>query len=118
MKVIDPFSSLSHDKILWCVYGNKSFPTLICCRLQMYHESHRCYLVLWGYSSVDPPAFRTLGITVDQNWLMKEKPKFFEDQENALKHLKKITTPKCDVNGVVKTKKEKITNYNVSRTLN
>jgi len=54
---------------------------------------------IWGYSVYKrSPGFRTLGQSVNANqfgdWVGQNKAKFFLTQEEALKYLADLTTPK------------------------
>ena len=93
---IDPWAADSADKVLWCVYGYESWPSMFCCKLHDYDGSRN----VWGYSIYRrSPGFRTLGQRLAL-WLEQhEMCLFFDDQQKAMEYLTQITTPKCDVHG-------------------
>lgn len=76
---------------LWCVYGSKAFPSILCFRLR---ESEG-KVIIWGYSTYkNQPAFRTLGTYLNIWVSNKENPVFFSNQDDALNYLRAIITPK------------------------
>ncbi len=87
---VDPFNAENHDKPLWVVYGHDAFPSLLCCKLVSRAEG----VVIWGFSIYKrSPGFRTLGLNV-QEWMSRfDKVKFYDDHDEALAYLKKLTSP-------------------------
>lgn len=90
------------DIPLWCVYGADCFPSLFCCKIRKWDTPPvGCGFNIWGYSVWRrQPGFRTLGRDLDdwieeKLYLARREPKFFLEQEQALEHLRKITTPKA-----------------------
>lgn len=93
---IDPNAPESAGKVLWCVYGHTFWPQLLCCKLHDYEGDRN----IWGYSIwKNKPGFRTLGQRLATWYASHDLCLFFDDQQLALDYLKKISTPKCDVNG-------------------
>ena len=93
---IDPKALDSADKVLWCVYGHTYWPQIMCCKLHDYEGDRN----IWGYSVwKNKPGFRTLGKRLSEWYSSHDLCLFFDDQQLALDYLKKISTPKCDVNG-------------------
>jgi len=76
---------------LWCVYGPKSFPTLICCMV----IPHIGYgPLLWGYSVWEyEPGFRTLGVNLF-DWAKENDAHFFATQSDAIAVIRRLTSPK------------------------
>jgi len=96
--VIYPFDEQYVDVPVWCVYGPSSFPVIICCKIR--RDVHTAGLLnIWGYSIYGGiPGFRTIGRDL-RSWIIEEedrfhdRPIFFDVQDDALKHLKNLTTP-------------------------
>lgn len=96
MSNIDPTLTEHHNKILWCVHGPDSFPTMICCVIKTASRNPS----IWGYSVYKrSPGFRTLGREVISDWIASNNAKFFLSQDAAFDYLRELTTPMCDVNG-------------------
>ena len=83
------------NKPLWLVYGHKCFPQLLCCKLNFSGA-----LNIWGYSVYrGEPGFRTLGRDLHA-WIRECREKgyelfeFYDDQEQALDRLRKLTIPR------------------------
>lgn len=77
-------------KALWCVYGPKCFPSMICCKVN--ESAHG--QIIWGFSIYKrSPGFRTLGITVETFGNKHEIFEFFNDHDEAIAYLRKLTTP-------------------------
>jgi hypothetical protein len=87
-----------HNKPLWFVYGVNCFPSIICCTLK---KSDDDKIILWGFSIYKrSPGFRTLGVEVN-TWVKRQKDlfghelfEFYDDHEQALDRIRKLTTPK------------------------
>lgn len=104
MSKIDPTDPSVHGKPLWVVYGSSAFPEIICAKLRAYAQNHTLlplgarghHVCIWGYSVwKGEPGFRTLGVDVAV-WAKQShsKPVFFDEQSEALEHLRKLLTPK------------------------
>jgi hypothetical protein len=103
---INPHDPINHDKPLWIVHGETCFPAIFCAKLRAYREDNALLpaggrgpvVCVLGYSVYKrEPGFRTLGVEVTE-WAKKSggmKPTFFDDQEEALALLRKLTTPKA-----------------------
>lgn len=79
------------DLPLWAVYGYYSFPSIIACTI---NDHPQCGLTIWGYSEwKNKPAYRTLGQDL-QKWMIENNGIFFDDHDEALQYIKKLTTPK------------------------
>lgn len=89
-------SELPLDTPLWCVYGAKSFPSIIVCKIL---KDPKYGLIIWGYSIYKrQPGFRTLGQRLS-DWLASEYHEnafFFEKQVDAIAYINELVTPKCD----------------------
>lgn len=92
---VDPLQRLG--KPLWCVYGFKSFPSMICCVLI---DGGQHGVIIWGYSVYKgAPAFRTLGVQFE-SWAGRQVKgrgtvfHFFEQQAHALEFIGSLTKPK------------------------
>lgn len=84
------------NRPLWVVYGPDCFPSILSCKLKYSKQ----ILTIWGYSIYRrSPGFRTLGQDVDI-WMDRVQagggrvPEFFDDHEQALELIRKLTTPK------------------------
>jgi hypothetical protein len=92
---VDHTDAEQHGRHLWLVYGHKSFPTLIACKLDF--KTHP-YTAIWGFSVYRrKPGFRTIGRNVDA-WIEEGCTKygytlfeFYDDQEKALDRLRELT---------------------------
>lgn len=103
---IDPMLDENHGKIMWCVHGPSSFPTVITCIIK---RSINWYNrpIIWGYSEYRrSPGFRTLGVEVEK-WAAERDAKFFDNKEAAFDYLATLITPKCDADGNKIKKKTK-----------
>ena len=85
-----------YNKPLWVIYGPDCFPSILACKLKQ-KDSHA---FIWGYSIYRrSPGFRTLGLQVEV-WIDKVRadtgmvPEFYDDHEQALEKIRKLTTPK------------------------
>lgn len=93
---IDPHNPDNYNKVIWCVYGPDSFPTMFCCVIKTASRNP----AIWGYSVYKrSPGFRTLGREVVDGWVESNNAKFFDTQDAAFEYLRELTTPKCDTNG-------------------
>ncbi len=97
--VITPTDKEFRDKVLWCIYGPERFPTLFCCKILDDIHWHSPVPAIWGYSVYEGrPGFRTLGRHLTE-WIKEIKnryeadPIFFDQQDEALAYLSKITIP-------------------------
>lgn len=85
------------NKTLWLVYGQKFFPSILCCKLSRNKDGD---VVIWGFSVYRrSPSFRTLGRNV-ATWMESLKAthahdmfEFYDDQNDAIERLRDITTP-------------------------
>lgn len=89
------YRALPLDKVLWVVYGPDSFPSLLCCKITDKGKGPQ----IWGFSvRKREPGFRTLGWALDM-WIERQKespgtmPEFYDDHEEALDRLRKLTSP-------------------------
>ena len=86
----------SHGKTLWLVYGQKFFPSILCCQIKQSSTGP----AIWGFSvHRRSPGFRTLGRQIDV-WIEEHKARHandmfesYDNQEEALSRLRDITTP-------------------------
>ena len=93
---IDPHNPDNYDKVIWCVYGPDSFPTMFCCVIKTASRNP----AIWGHSVYKrSPGFRTLGREVVGDWIASNNAKFFSTQDAAFDYLRTLTTPLCDANG-------------------
>lgn len=77
-----------YNKSLWLVYGHDAFPQLLCCRVR----AQNGMLVIWGFSVYRrSPGFRTLGMDVQEFLSRHTLKEFYDDQDEALARLKKLT---------------------------
>jgi len=96
--LVDYKDESCHDKPLWLIYGHDSFPSILCCKLNL--KLHG-YTVIWGYSIYRrSPGFRTLGQAVD-TWINKGKSthgyslyEFYDNHDEAIERIRALTTPK------------------------
>jgi hypothetical protein len=94
---VDYHNTDIHDKILWLVYGHNCFPQIVCCKVKPGHLGKPS---IWGFSIYRrSPGFRTLGRDIAL-WIDELKEKygysmfeFYDNQEEALDRLRKLTTP-------------------------
>jgi len=82
------------DQPIWCVYGYKDFPSIMCCIIKDSGDLIPSP-VIWGYSVYKRvPGFRTIGDYV-VNWRKnKDIVKFFVDKQDALNFIGECVTPK------------------------
>lgn len=93
---VDYNDKAQHGKTLWLVYGQKFFPSILCCQIKMSSQGP----AIWGFSVYRrSPGFRTLGRTIS-TWIEELGAKhahdmfeFYDNQEEALNRLRDITTP-------------------------
>jgi len=79
------------NKPLWVIYGYDCFPSILCCKINNGN--------IWGFSIYRrSPGFRTLGMNLE-TWYNEEGkahtqmvPEFYDDHEEALEKLRKITS--------------------------
>lgn len=96
--LVDPNLSENQDRVLWCVHGTSSFPTIICCKIRAHAEYGP---TIWGYSVYRrSPGFRTLGQNVNM-WQQNLREKFgyilfefYDDHSEAITRITQLTTPK------------------------
>lgn len=95
MKITDYHDPVNHGKNLWLVYGQKLFPSILCCQLKRSSMGP----AIWGFSVYRrSPGFRTVGREVD-TWIEELKARgedmfeLYDSQEEALQRLGDITTP-------------------------
>lgn len=75
---------------VWCVYGVKCFPQMLCCKLKQTVFGP----VIWGFSIYKrQPGFRTLGQQLTAFTKQLQLCEFFTDHDEALAYMKKLTTP-------------------------
>lgn len=99
--LVDPNLVENQDRVLWCVYGVTSSPTIICCKIRAHAEYGP---IIWGYSVYRrSPGFRTLGQNVN-TWQHGLKVKFgwdlfefYDDHGQAITRITQLTTPKAGV---------------------
>lgn len=91
-----PTDPSCYNKPLWVIYGPDCFPSILACKLKQKAE----HVVIWGYSIYRrSPGFRTLGLQVEA-WVERVRadtgmvPEFYDDHEEALEKIRKLTTPK------------------------
>ena len=91
---VDPLDPKNLDKILWCVHGYDSHPSVHCLKIKT--SPHISGHFVWGYSMWKrEPGFRTLGISVQEFKGQKKLFIFFENKIDALEYLSIILEPKC-----------------------
>ena len=90
---IDPTNSQYFDKILWCLHGYDSHPSINCVKIEV--SSNGSEPIVWGYSEWrNEPGFRTLGQSLSNFKGLKKLFLFFENKEDALEYLSIILEPK------------------------
>ena len=78
-------------KVLWAVYGRKSYPQIFACRLSLKGGGTP---TIWGYSEWQhEPAFRTIGQDLT-TWISTNSYKFvefYDDHDEAIERIRKFT---------------------------